>query len=250
MVDYIQHTQQRSSSTDKNVLFSSYIKMNIPSDDDKSIKANVNELKQWVEKSSPQILKNSETDVLVEKGSIIIDCVMSGNIADLLSINNLRAIGISIKDGDMVDGLLTYAAIRNTLAILSKDIKEISFSLTKMTRWIFDAKLGDITTSEVKTGAIGNLLRFFEAVDVMRNDSLSAEQRLGSAKRALHNIKKIHDMTLNTDDLALIKNYHAQEIQRIFLVDISELSGEKKNHTVEYNEIISEIKGIFKSNKE
>ena len=119
-----------------------------------------------------------------------------------------------------------------------------------MTRWIFDAKLGDITTSEAQTGAIGNLLRFFEAVDVMRNDSLSAEQRLGSAKRALHNIKKIHDMTLNADDLALMKKYHAREMKRISSVDISKLSGKKKNHAVEYNEIISEIKGIFKSNKE
>ncbi len=246
MVDYIQHTPQRSSSTDKNVLFSSYIKMNIPSGDDKSIKANVNELKQWVEKSSPQILKNSETDVLVEKGSIIIDCVMSGNIADLLSIDNLRSIGISIKDSDMVDGLLTYAAIRSTLTILSKDIKEISFSLTKMTRWIFDAKLGDITTLEEQTGAIGNLLRFFEAVDVMRNDSLSAEKRLGSAKRALHNIEKIHDITLNADDLALMKKYHAQEIKRIPLVDIDEIPYEDFTHAIKYNRIISEINGIFK----
>ncbi len=119
-----------------------------------------------------------------------------------------------------------------------------------MTRWIFDAKLGDITTAEARIGVIGNLLRFFEAVDVMRNDSLSAEQRLDSAKRALHNIKKIHDMTLNADDLALMKKYHAREMKRISSVDISKLSGKKKNHVVEYNEIISEIKGIFKSNKE
>ena len=54
----------------------------------------------------------------------------------------------------------------------------------------------------------------------------------------------------NTDDLTLMKNYHAQEIQRISLVDISELSGKQKNHAVEYNEIISNIKEIFKSNKE
>ncbi len=246
MVDYIKRTQQRSSSPDKNVLFSSYIKMNIPSDDDKLIDANVNELKQWVEKSSPQLLQNSETDVLKEKGSIIIECVMSGNISDLLSIDNLRAIGISIKDGDIVDSILTYSAIRTTLAILSKDIKGISFSLIRMTRWIFEAKLGDITTSEARTGVIGNLLRFFEAVDVMRNDSLSTKKRLDSAKRALHNIEKIHDITLNADDLALMKKYHAQEIKRIPLVDIDEIPYEDFTHAIKYNRIISEINGIFK----
>ncbi len=250
--------QQESPSTDKSFLLSSYIKMNIPNDDDRLlIDYNKNKLERLMKEYSAQLLTNGEPSISVGKGSLTLELIMSGNISYWLSPSNLEIIGIYIKNNAIVDGILDYATIRGVLAIAIGDIKIVHYVFTKLATTIFKVNPDDIIRTDIKIGATENLLIFLKAVDIMKNDSLSVEHRLNSAEIALHNIKEIYNMassdhafSLSNDDFSLIKKYQALEIKRISLVDTKGLSEEDEYNANKYNKITSEIKEIFTMKKQ
>lgn len=249
MANYISDAQSRSAFPDKNVLMCSYIRMDIPYGNKKTNDAKKSELKMMATHAANSLHRSVETDILIRDGSVIAEIIASGHINELLSSQNLKAIGmsqprLSIADGDIVDGLISYATLRSALLILVKDIKTTTASLAMFTRWVFEAKLGDIQRSESRTGVAGNLLRMLEAFDVARAERIPAQKRNNALGRALFQLEKIEEVTLNIEDRKILSRYVKRELKRIKKISVTATAAMKKTekeNAKEYNERLEQI---------
>lgn len=244
MANYITITQKRSNAPHKNVCSSAYVKMNIPDLAYKEQEAKKREMEEMAALAAKNLPGNVETSIVIREGSVIVEIICSGHLHELLSMDSLKAIGMSVKEGDIIDGLLTYAAIRTALGILFKDIKAVAATLSMYTRWVFQATKKQIMAAEARGGITGNFLRLLDAIDTARTKNISINVRADAMKTVLFHIKKIEATTTNAEERELLKQYLFRELKRVHSVSKEPANTKEKKDIEIYNDSLDEIRGI------
>ena len=246
MADYHDKIKKRSKFPDKSLLMSAYVRLDIEFSDKKDMDAKKSELREMSNMIADVVHRDVETDVLLSEGSIIVETITSGNLHSLLSMENIKAIGIFIKENPE-ELLLDYVTIRVALSILVKDINAAATSLSMYARYIFQAKRGDVTRTESRTGVVGCLKRFMEACDVARNELLSAQKRKNAMVRASNQLKTILDLSENADDLELVIKYTDRELKRISRIPITSQKDKELEYAQDFNECLSACRKMIKN---
>ena len=242
MADYISSTQSRTSHEDMNVLLSAYTRMLISKLPDDEMDSRIAELKEWASRASSNIHKSVEVEIVVRDGSIIVEVIVSGHLHEIFNIDNLRDIGLLLKEADIIDGYLSYCALRGALRQLIKDISQSTAALSRMTRWIFKLKMSDFQRSEARTGIFGNLSRFLDAIDSAKSMTVSSKIRKESIGRAYKCIKKMEQVSTNIGDRKILCFYIGRDMQGIQEISILKSMSKKEiEYASEFNSYLKSI---------
>ena len=269
MADYIQDTQKRSAMPDRSVVLSSYVKMKIDRLPQKEEEHKKHQLKEMEYLLGNIVHRNVDTEILIRDGSVIVEIIASGNLSELLSIENIEAMGISISDDNLLDisdaeentyssdfiklawavlgykTILNYATIRNSITVIIKDVKRVTAALSMFARSVFNARLGAIEQFEARTGILGNFQRFLDACDVARAISNSPKIRKESMQRVYFNLNKINDSVSNDNDIKLLSIYIYREIVRIKKIKPKDtLKAKEEKDVLEFNDTLKKCTDI------
>ncbi len=245
MADYISDTQSRTSHSDMNVLLSAYTHMSIPMLPKDEMASRISELKEWVARASSSMHNSVETEIVVRDGSIITEIIVSGHLFEILNIDNLKVMGLVIKGDDIVAGHLGYFALRAIIRALIKDIKGSTLALSRMTRWVFNLKIGDFKYSESRTGVFGELSRFLNSIDSAISKTVLIKKRKEFIGRAYKTMKKIEQISTNVGDRKMLCFYIGREIKDMQEIPILKSMDDKEiGYANEFNFDLKSIRGL------
>ena len=249
MADYHDNEKRRSKFPDKSRLMSTYVRLDIKFDDEKDMNAKKSDLKKMSNMVAGVVHKDMETDVLLKEGSVIMEIVTFGNLHSLLSMENIEAIGIYIKENPE-ELLLDYVTIRGAVSILAKDIDAVATSLSMCARYIFQATRGVILRIIVEPGVVANFKIFLKACDVAGSEKSSAQKRKNAMEKAHDQLETILDLCKNKDDQELMIKYTDQELRRISDIRTTNQKNKESKHAQDFNEHLSACRKMIKELKE
>ena len=159
--------------------------------------------------------KELAADAYVKEGSLVIDIFFNCELSTLLSVENLKSLGVYIGD-EVILGIkagttlytisLTFRAIKRLERGMSKiciALKHYVFFRTSASKNIIKQDKKDIKIGEGRSGILGLLSRLYDAVDVCKSTS--------PIKERLNAITRVRN-AVNTIDVAVKRNE-----DRIFL---------------------------------
>ena len=247
MANYHDNVKKRIKSSNESMFMSAYVHLDIEFGDENTMNAKKNKLEEMSNMIANIVHRDVETDVLLRKGSVIMETVTSGNLHSLLSPKNMKAIGVVIVENP-AESLLTCDAIREALSILIKDVDEATTFLSMYARHVFQARPRDVMRTEARTGVVGNLKRFMDACDVARNEELLALKRKNAMERAFNQLETILDLSKNKDDQELMIKYTKRELEIISRIQITNQKNKELEYVKDFNKCLSACRKMIKKN--
>lgn len=191
------------------------------------------ELKNLAEKAGETFHAELAAEAHIKEGSIIVDIFFNCELPTLLSVENLKALGVYFeepimsgvqKGTELYSIYLTFRAIKRLERAMTKICGSLKYYILirfSAAKNIIKQNKKELRLSEGRKGVLGLLVRLFDAVDVC-NSTSGMDKKLDAMKRVKNAISILDDSILRNEDreflckilLPLIENIKEEKISK------------------------------------